>query len=99
MPSRPAPRTTARSSSCGFRPVRPKKHLGQHFLRHRAVLERIADALGPTPGELVVEIGPGQGTLTEVLAARGARVVAIEKDRELVPPLRARVPAVTVVEG
>jgi 16S rRNA (adenine1518-N6/adenine1519-N6)-dimethyltransferase len=79
--------------------LRPKKRLGQHFLRHRAILERIADALAPAPGELVLEIGPGQGTLTAVLAARGARVVAIEKDRELIAPLRARFPAVTVVEG
>ena len=79
--------------------MRPKRRLGQHFLRHRTLLERIADALRPERGELVLEIGPGQGTLTEVLAARGARVVAIEKDPELVPPLRARVPAVTVVLG
>ena len=79
--------------------MRPKKRLGQHFLRHQSVLERIADALGPGPGDLVVEIGPGEGTLTGVLAARGARVVAIEKDRDLVPALRSRFPKVAVVEG
>jgi 16S rRNA (adenine1518-N6/adenine1519-N6)-dimethyltransferase len=79
--------------------VRPKKRLGQHFLRHRAILERIADALGAAPGGLVVEIGPGQGTLTEALLARGARVVAIEKDPELIPALRARLPQLTIVEG
>lgn len=76
-----------------------KKRLGQHFLHHRAILARIADALGARPGDLVLEIGPGQGSLTEALVARGARVVAIEKDRDLVPILRARLPAVTVVEG
>ena len=79
--------------------MRPKKRFGQHFLRHRSLLERIADALAPAPGDLVVEIGPGEGTLTEVLAARGARVVAIEKDRDLVPQLRSRLPKVAVVEG
>lgn len=79
--------------------MRPKKRLGQHFLRHRAILERIAGALAPGPGSLVLEIGPGQGTLTEVLLARGARVVAIEKDTELVPPLRLRFPTLEVVEG
>lgn len=77
----------------------PKKRLGQHFLHHRAILARIADALGPRPGDLVLEIGPGQGSLTEALVARGARLVAIEKDLELVPIVRARLPAVTVVEG
>jgi 16S rRNA (adenine1518-N6/adenine1519-N6)-dimethyltransferase len=79
--------------------VPPKKRLGQHFLHHRAILGRIADALGPRPGDLVLEIGPGHGSLTEALVARGARVVAIEKDLELVPMVRARLPAVTVVEG
>lgn len=77
----------------------PKKRLGQHFLHHRAILARIADALGPRPGDLVLEIGPGQGSLTEALVARGARVVAIEKDRDLAPIVRARLPSVTVVEG
>ncbi|HEV8356053.1 MAG TPA: 16S rRNA (adenine(1518)-N(6)/adenine(1519)-N(6))-dimethyltransferase RsmA [Gemmatimonadales bacterium] len=79
--------------------MRAKKRFGQHFLRRRAVLERIARALDPAPGDLVLEIGPGQGTLTEVLAASGARVVAIEKDRDLVPLLRARLPEVSVIEG
>ena len=79
--------------------MRPKKRLGQHFLRHRAVLERIADAVGAGPGTVVLEIGPGQGTLTEVLITRGARVVAIEKDPDLVPGLRLRFPALEVVEA
>jgi 16S rRNA (adenine1518-N6/adenine1519-N6)-dimethyltransferase len=79
--------------------VRPRKRFGQHFLHHRDILARIAEALGPAPGELVLEIGPGQGALTEALVARGARVVAIEKDRDLVPVVRARLPEVTVVEG
>ena len=79
--------------------MKPRKRFGQHFLNNRAILGRIAEALGPKPGELVLEIGPGQGDLTEALAARGARVVAIEKDRDLVPLVRERLPQVTVVEG
>jgi 16S rRNA (adenine1518-N6/adenine1519-N6)-dimethyltransferase len=79
--------------------VRPRKRFGQHFLHHRAILTRIADALGAAAGELVLEIGPGQGALTEALVTRGARVVAIEKDRDLVPLVRERLPAVTVIEG
>jgi 16S rRNA (adenine1518-N6/adenine1519-N6)-dimethyltransferase len=66
------------------------KRLGQHFLSDPAILGRIADALEPQPGETVIEIGPGRGTLTEVLLARGLRVIAIEKDRELASALDVR---------
>ena len=79
--------------------MRARKRFGQHFLHHRAILARIAEALGPAPGQLVLEIGPGQGALTAALVERGARVVAIEKDRDLVPLVRERLPDVTVVEG
>jgi len=55
------------------------------------------DALDPVPGETVLEIGPGKGSLTEVLLARGLNVVAIEKDRELAAAL-AR-PNLQVLQG
>jgi 16S rRNA (adenine1518-N6/adenine1519-N6)-dimethyltransferase len=79
--------------------VRAKKRLGQHFLPHTAILERIADALDPKPGDVVLEIGPGRGALTAVLLARGARLVAIEKDADLVPALRERFPTLTLIAG
>jgi 16S rRNA (adenine1518-N6/adenine1519-N6)-dimethyltransferase len=79
--------------------VRTRKRFGQHFLQHRAILDRIVAALAPAPGDLVLEIGPGPGALTEALAARGARVVAIEKDRDLVPLAQGRVPGARIVEG
>ncbi|HYC30795.1 MAG TPA: 16S rRNA (adenine(1518)-N(6)/adenine(1519)-N(6))-dimethyltransferase RsmA [Gemmatimonadales bacterium] len=78
---------------------RPKRRLGQHFLTDPRILARIADALEAGPGDTVLEIGPGPGGLTAALAARAARVVAIEKDRDLVPALRDRFPSVTVVEA
>jgi 16S rRNA (adenine1518-N6/adenine1519-N6)-dimethyltransferase len=56
----------------------------------RTALERIADALAPTADDVVVEIGPGRGALTDLLARRAKRVVAIELDRDLVPYLRDR---------
>jgi 16S rRNA (adenine1518-N6/adenine1519-N6)-dimethyltransferase len=79
--------------------VRTRKRFGQHFLQHRAILDRIVAALAPAPGDLVLEIGPGPGALTEALVAQGARVVAIEKDRDLVPVARSRVPGARIVEG
>jgi 16S rRNA (adenine1518-N6/adenine1519-N6)-dimethyltransferase len=79
--------------------VRAKRRLGQHFLTDPRILSRIADALGATRDDTVLEIGPGPGGLTLALAERAGRVVAIEKDADLVPALRARVPEATVVEG
>ena len=78
---------------------RAKRSLGQHFLSDRRILERIADALGATPGDTVLEIGPGPGGLTEVLAAAAGKLVAIERDAALIPGLRERIPAATVVEA
>lgn len=79
--------------------MRAKKRLGQHFLPHSSILERIVDALDPKPGDAVLEIGPGRGALTAVLLARGARLSAIEKDPDLIASLRERFPALTLVEA
>ena len=64
------------------------RRLGQHTLRDPAILDRIVDALDPRPDDDVLEVGPGEGTLTRRLAPRVGRVVAIEKDRRLVDKLR-----------
>lgn len=64
--------------------VRPKKHLGQHFLTDRRIAQRIAALADPQPGERVVEIGPGTGVLTAELLRRGLAVTAIEYDPESV---------------
>jgi len=69
---------------------KPKKRLGQHFLIDEAVLERILSAAELSPGDIVVEIGPGLGVLTEGLARRGARVIAVELDSKLVALLKKR---------
>ncbi len=63
--------------------ARPRPTLGQHFLSDENILRRIVDALEPTTDDVVLEIGPGQGTLTRELLRRGARVIAIEKDPRL----------------
>lgn len=74
------------------------RRLGQHFLSDPRILGRIADALDCEPGETVIEIGPGQGSLTRELLRRGVRVIAIEKDRGLVEQLGER-EFLTVVSG
>ena len=70
--------------------MRPKKHYGQHFLHERGVIERIVAAIAPRPGDRVVEIGPGEGALTLPLLRASKQLIAIELDRELIEPLRAR---------
>jgi 16S rRNA (adenine1518-N6/adenine1519-N6)-dimethyltransferase len=79
-------------------PSKPK--LGQNFLVDAQAPQRIEAALGGLAGRTVVEIGPGQGAITGVLAARAGHVVAIELDRELAAGLRGQFPPgrVTVVE-
>ena len=71
-----------------FPPTR--KSLGQHFLTDRRILGRIADALQLNGGETVLEIGPGRGALTDILAERAGRLIAIEYDRALAELLRQR---------
>ena len=81
---------------------RPRKRFGQHFLTDRRSLERIVEALEPEATDTVVEIGPGTGALTVLLAPRCSRLIAIEIDRDLVASLRGRFSehaGVEVVEG
>ena len=65
-----------------------KKRLSQNFLHDLNVRDRIVQAGAPAPGELVLEIGPGLGFLTEALLASGANVVAVEIDSDLIPRLQ-----------
>jgi len=80
----------------------PKHRFGQNFLVDHNLLRRLVDASGIGAGSLVLEIGPGTGTMSEEILARGAELVAIELDRDLAAHLRehfAREPRFTLVEG
>lgn len=80
----------------------PKPKLGQHFLVDQAAAERIVDALGDLSERTVLEIGPGRGALTSLLAARARRVIAVELDRVLAAQLRmnlALAENVEIIEG
>jgi len=76
-----------------------RRALGQHFLRDAGVARAIVDLLAPAAADLVVEIGPGEGALTELLARRAGRVVALEVDRELIDRLRRRLTSIEVLEA
>ena len=66
-----------------------KKHLGQNFLHDTRVIDNIVLAIAPQPGDVIVEIGPGQGALTFPLLKKHGEVTAIEFDRDLHAPLQA----------
>jgi 16S rRNA (adenine1518-N6/adenine1519-N6)-dimethyltransferase len=79
----------------------PKKRFGQHFLSDPNILNRIVDAAQLSPDACVIEVGPGRGALTAVLAERARRIVAVEVDRDLIAGLRERFasrPNVAIVE-
>jgi len=80
----------------------PKRRMSQSFLVSQRTVERIASAAAPTPGGWIVELGPGVGTLTTALLDRGARVVAVERDEDMIRVLEAELgvhPDLVVLSG
>ncbi|MEM1027144.1 MAG: 16S rRNA (adenine(1518)-N(6)/adenine(1519)-N(6))-dimethyltransferase RsmA [Planctomycetota bacterium] len=71
--------------------LRPKHKFGQNFLHDGNHMGRIMEAAALRPGDVVLEVGPGTGALTERLLEAGATVVAVEIDRDLEPILRERI--------
>ncbi|MEM6405920.1 MAG: 16S rRNA (adenine(1518)-N(6)/adenine(1519)-N(6))-dimethyltransferase RsmA [Pseudomonadota bacterium] len=69
---------------------RPKKRLGQHFLVDTQIIQQIIAAIRPQPDQHLVEIGPGQGVLTQPLLQIAGALDAIELDTDLIPHLEAR---------
>ena len=78
--------------------MRAKKSLGQNFLVDDNVLSRIVSCVAPTADDRILEVGPGRGALTKLLAASGATFLAVEWDRDLLPLLEAEFAAASNVE-
>ena len=74
--------------------------LGQHFLSHPGLLDKIVRVIDPQPDELVLEVGPGRGALTAFLAQKAGLVIGVEKDGRLVTILKGRnLSHTTIVHG
>jgi 16S rRNA (adenine1518-N6/adenine1519-N6)-dimethyltransferase len=81
--------------------MKHKPKLGQNFLVDEAARHAIVDALGDISHRTVIEIGPGRGAITEILATRCQKLIALELDRELAPQLAQRFrdkPNVEIIE-
>jgi len=82
--------------------MRALKRFGQNFLTDKNIIRKIIREIQPQPGEYILEIGPGKGALTEELLHTGAKVVAIEIDRELCAYLHSKYdsyPNFKLIEG
>lgn len=83
------------------RNLTPRKSLGQNFLIDHNLIRKLADAADLANSDLVLEVGPGTGALTEELLARGCHVIACELDPDLADLLRERITSTrfTLIEG
>ena len=70
--------------------MKPRKSLGQHFLKSKDALRKIIQAGQVSSDDVILEIGPGRGALTKQLLAFGCQVLAVEKDKELVQYLQEK---------
>lgn len=70
--------------------LRPRKALGQNFLRDSNIARKIVEAVAPREDDVVLEIGPGEGALTVLLAPLAKRLIAVELDARAIPALKAR---------
>lgn len=84
-----------------MREVKPKKFLGQHFLKDLDIAKQIADTMDGFPGVPIVEVGPGMGVLTQFLLEKDRDLTVVELDRDSVPYLNEHYPALRghIIEG
>ncbi|MCX8105883.1 MAG: 16S rRNA (adenine(1518)-N(6)/adenine(1519)-N(6))-dimethyltransferase RsmA [Ignavibacterium album] len=77
--------------------VKPLKRLGQNFLKDKNILRKIYEFINPQEGERIIEIGPGEGALTEFLISSRAEVIAIEIDKRVIEHLQSSFPDIKII--
>ena len=70
--------------------MRPKKSLGQNFLTSQSVVDKIVETANLNPKDVVLEVGPGKGVLTQALLEKAGKVIAVEKDDALIYLLKEK---------
>lgn len=79
--------------------IRPLKRFGQNFLQDQNILRNIVDEINPQPDDLIIEIGPGQGALTEKLLEKNLNLIAIEIDNRSVDELKTKFLNLNVIQS
>ncbi|WP_290664145.1 16S rRNA (adenine(1518)-N(6)/adenine(1519)-N(6))-dimethyltransferase RsmA [Ignavibacterium sp.] len=77
--------------------VKPIKRFGQNFLQDKNIVRKISEVINPQKDETIIEIGPGEGALTEILSGSGAEVIAIEIDKRVIEQLKANYPSIRII--
>lgn len=78
-------------------PSKPKKRFGQHFLIDKNIIRKIVKEFSPKENDLIVEIGPGQGALTDELLKHSKNLLVVEIDKNLVVELQNKFPSITII--
>lgn len=76
---------------------KPKKKLGQHFLIDKNIIRKIINAFSPSENDLIVEIGPGKGILTDELVKHSKNLILVEIDNQLVADLQTKFPELKII--
>lgn len=74
-----------------------KKKLGQHFLIDKNIIRKIVEVFNPSKSDLILEIGPGKGALTEELIKHSENLILVEIDRELIKELSSKFPEIKII--
>lgn len=80
-------------------PIRPLKKFGQNYLKDNNILNKIVEEISPKPGDNILEIGPGLGSLTKKLVEKGISFTAVEIDKRVIDELRSGYPSVQIIES
>jgi len=78
---------------------KPLKRFGQNYLIDKNILNKIIETINPRKDDIIIEIGPGTGTLTKLLAARSNNLIAVEIDKRVVKDLQSELPDVEFISG
>ena len=77
--------------------VKPLKRFGQNYLRDRNIIKKIVDELDPALGDNIIEIGPGEGSLTSEILKRAAKLTAVEIDKRVTEQLSEKFPGLRLI--
>jgi 16S rRNA (adenine1518-N6/adenine1519-N6)-dimethyltransferase len=79
--------------------IKPLKRFGQNYLQDQNIINKIVDEINPQPDDVLIEIGPGQGSLTEKILNRNVKLTAIEIDKRVIEDLQIRLPKLNLVQN